>query len=156
MHIDEHIVVATSPSDLFRYLSDPRHVLTTSLHVVGAHEPAREGQRFVIASRGALPRHVWDIDVRSEVPGQRLRVEFHRRGTRSGGWYEYQLEPHPGGTHLRTIGEIEVGPVLGAVNSLLRRLHRPRTTDGDPSLDDRVRRWLAENPSVDRADRSIR
>jgi hypothetical protein len=88
------------------------------------------------------------------VPEQILRVEFHRRGTRSGGWYDYQLEPHPKGTHLRTIGEIEVGSVLGAVNALLRRLHRPRTTHSDPSLDDRVRRWLAENPSVDRPDRS--
>jgi hypothetical protein len=69
MHIHDNIVIPTSPSDLFRYLSDPRHVLTGPLHVVESTEPSREGQRFVLASRGVVPQHVWDVDVRSEGSG---------------------------------------------------------------------------------------
>jgi hypothetical protein len=101
-------------------------------------------QRYRFSSR--TTRAQWIVDVRTLVADRRLRTEFGRVGESPQGWAEYDLEPGPEGTTVRSRGEVRVNRLLAAVNALLgRHLENP-----DRDLDGRVQRWLAANPDISR------
>jgi hypothetical protein len=148
MRIDATALVEAPPDDVYRYLSDPRNVLHGSpwtIDIVESRQSGPGSRRYWLSSRIA-PRDRWDVEVQSLSQGRKMRIEFSRRGKTSRGWFEYDLELQPGGTLLRTTGEIHSGHVVGAVNAFLARFHRARTQRPDRGADARISRWLAANP----------
>ena len=148
MRIQTTVLVPRSADDLFRYLSDPRHVLASGprpLDIVATVGSELGPRRYVAVSRLAS-RDRWEIEVSPLVPGRRLRVQFGRPGKPPSGWFDYELEPHDGGTVVRTTGEVRSSLAIRAINALLNRFRRVPTSHRDFALEAKVTRWLAENP----------
>ena len=141
MRLDRTVLVHASTSDVFRYLSDPRHVLSglPSLKFQSTpEEPSELGRRrYRLSSR--TTRATWIVDVRTIVANRTVHIEFGREGRPSQGWFRHDLEPVASGTTLRSTGEVRMNPLLRLANALMGR----SVDSPDRDLDRRVERWLA-------------
>src|SRR5712691_3640559 len=107
MRADRTVLVHASPSEVIRYLSDPRHVLSglRSMEFQAIPEDRSEpGRRRYRLSSGTT-RATWIVDIRTVVAGRTVQVEFGREGKPSQGWFRHDLEPVASGTSLRSTGE---------------------------------------------------
>jgi hypothetical protein len=147
MHFDRTVLVHASATEVARYLSDPRNVLSAwplPLRLEVVHEsPSEPGDRRYRLS-STVTRDTWIVTVRTLVADGRLGIEFGREGSPSQGRIQYDLEPRPDGTLLRSSGEFRMSRLLAAVNAVLGR----HPDHPDPDTDARVQRWLAAHRDI--------
>jgi hypothetical protein len=144
MHFERTSHVHVSARDLSRYLAEPQHALSgwaaMTADIADAEQSDDRTRRYQLSSRTTPQK--WFVDVVTVVPDRKLVIEYGRLGNPPQGRIEYDLEPQQEGTTLRSIGEIRVGRLLRAVNTLLGR----RLNNADEDLGARVQRWLNANP----------